>query len=106
MISNTRLRKIAWAIAPIWLSKLDQWQQRRQRARQKYERQLDRLANPEAYEPESEPRTIENTWLRMTADRRPSWYDAADAMRADRNALHARIGRHGVTNARLNLTRR
>jgi hypothetical protein len=111
MTEQSRLRKIAWAIAPIWLSKFDQWCARRASARQKYQRELDHMANPEPMrEPEPRERpTVDSIWQRMTADRRPQWYDTADELRRERDALHHRIGgrHHGATCAADNyLTRR
>jgi dTDP-4-amino-4,6-dideoxygalactose transaminase len=105
----SRLRKIVWAIAPVWVSRFEAWQQRRAKARRQYERELDRLANPEAHMP-VEPREargdVNTIFARMNSHRRPSWYDMADQLRAERDALHHRLGRHhGVTRAADNLSR-
>jgi hypothetical protein len=105
----SRLRKIAWAIAPILLSRYDHWQQKRQRERQRAQRILDQAANPEAYAPpEREPRTLETTWLRANsrAAAQP-WRAYANELDAERRALQHRITRHqGVTLAVDNFLKR
>jgi hypothetical protein len=85
MINNTRLRKIAWALAPIWASRFEAWQQRRARARRDYERRLEQLANPEAYRPVEprEPRDIESIWRRVNSHRRTGWQAFADELRRE-----------------------
>jgi hypothetical protein len=102
-----RWRRLALALAPIWLSRYDRWQSRRQRERLRAQRIIERMAHPEMHEPpEREPRDVNSVFARMQQHRRPSWYAAADEMRRDRDALHARIGpRHGITRAADNLSR-
>jgi len=106
MTEQSRLRKIAWAIAPILTTRYDRWQARRQRERQRAQRIIERANSPEPmYEPE--PRDVNSMFARMQQHRRPSWCAYADEMRRERDALHARIGpRHGVTAAGDNYLRR
>jgi hypothetical protein len=80
----SRLRKIAWAIAPIWASKYDRWLERRRRERQRLQRQ-DRLANPEAHMPTEprEPRDIDTIFRRMASHRRTGWQAYADELRRE-----------------------
>jgi dTDP-4-amino-4,6-dideoxygalactose transaminase len=104
----SRLRKIAWAIAPVWASKFDAWQQRRAKARRQYERELDRLANPEAHiPPEPEPRDVHGRFVRMAGRPREDWRRFADEMAVEQRPLHHRLGRHHrVTRAADNFLRR
>ena len=87
--NNSRLRKIAWAIAPVWVSRFEAWRQRRAKARRQYERELDRLANPEAHLPVEprEPRDIDAVFRRQRPYRpEEAWGSYADDLHREARA--------------------
>jgi hypothetical protein len=86
-----RLRKLAWALAPVWVSRFDDWQARRRRERQRMQRQLERLANPPSapIEPERRELLKIDAVFRRQRPYRPEeagWRSYADAVRREQKA--------------------
>jgi hypothetical protein len=91
MSQPPRWRGLALALAPIWLSQFDRWQQRRARERQRAQRILDRMANGEPISidtpsPEPrEPRDVDTIFRRLNHRRQQqSWIRYADELGAER----------------------
>ena len=104
--NNSRLRKLAWAIAPIWASRFDAWQQHRAKARRQYERELDRLAAGEGRPielPSPEPRErlhVDTIFRRLNQRRQQQgWLQYADELSAERRRMtftnHRGMHEHG-----------